>query len=352
MTQRLSLLRPVPGEKAVGRYPQTFDDKTSTKILAAFQSSLFPTLRQDTLERVLPVVADQHPFHPIRQHLQEIKWDGISRLDYWLHRYLGAADTPYTRKIGAMFLMMMIERVFNPGCKADYMLVLEGEQGAQKSKACRILARPAYFSDGLPNIAKNAKDAQVHIAGKWLIEVAELFAFRHSHPTESKNFLTQCDQVYRRPYGRHEVTEPRQCVFIATTNEYYYLRDTTGNRRYWPVDTGKIELKRLEADRDQLLAEAFVRRRLKRECYWPNRKFEVKYIVPEQRARLRQNETVSDVLDYLENQKPAEVRLRDLRDELGWAADWDRKRLMVLSALARAGYRSARGSRHETYLRK
>ena len=251
-----------------------------------------------------------------------------------------------------MFLMMMIERVVNPGCKADYMLVLEGNQGTKKSQACRILAGSDYFSDGLPNISKNSKDAQIHIAGKWLIEIAELFAFRHSHPIESKNFLTQCNQIFRRPYGRHKVFEPRQCVFIATTNEYYYLQDTTGNRRYWPVDTGKIELKLLEADRDQLLAEALFRRRSKRECYWPNRSFELKYIVPEQRARLRQNETVSEVLDYLDKHKPAEVRLRDLRDELGWAADWDRKRSMVVSALARAGYRSARGSRHETYLRK
>lgn len=250
-----------------------------------------------------------------------------------------------------MFLMMMIERVFNPGCKADYMLVLEGNQGTKKSQACRILAGIDYFSDGLPNIAKNSKDAQIHIAGKWLIEIAELFAFRHSHPIESKNFLTQCNQIYRRPYGQHEVTEPRQCVFIATTNEHHYLQDATGNRRYWPVDTGEIDLKRLEADRDQLLAEAFFRRRLKRERYWPNSKFEAKYILPEQRARLRQNETVSEVLDYLDKNKLAEVKLRDLRDGLG-LADWDRQRSMVVTALARAGYRSKRGSRHETYCLK
>jgi predicted P-loop ATPase len=168
---------------------------------------------------------------------------------YWLHAYLGAENSDYTKGIGPMFLIGMVARVLRPSCKMDYMPVLEGDQGTFKSSACAVLAGE-YFSDHLPNLSN--KDASLHLRGKWLIEVAELRAYSRAAIDEFKEFLVRDVDRYRPPWGRKDVHEPRQCVFIGTTNKLNYLRDETGNRRTWPMKTGDIKLDCLRADRDQL----------------------------------------------------------------------------------------------------
>ena len=189
-----------------------------------------------------------------------LAWDGRLRLRRWLADYLGAHDRgqpkdAYVCEVGFRWLVSAIARVMEPGSQADYALVLEGPQGAGKTTALRILASERYFSDSLPHDL-SSKDARDHLRGKWIVELPELAQFRKSEIETVKSFLSRREERYRPAYGRHEVTFRRQCVFAGSTNESEFLVDTTGNRRFWPIACGTIELDALAADRDQLLAEA------------------------------------------------------------------------------------------------
>jgi len=264
----------------------------------------------DTMHQAIAIVARARAFHPIRDWLAELRWDGRRRIDTWLPRYIGWEDSAYAREVGRMFMVALVARVFRPGCQADYMLVLEGEQGELKSSACRALAGDEWFSDSLPSLHQWGKDAAQHMRGKWLIEIAEMHAFDRADQALLKSFITRREEIYRPPHGRLEVREPRQALFIGTTNKSMYLRDETGGRRYWPGRCGKIDLDALRADRTQLLAEATAAFRAG-DRWWPTRDFERQHIAPQQSRRYEEDGWESLIGAWLEGKggrtKPAFV---------------------------------------------
>lgn len=195
--------------------------------------------------------------HPVRDYLKGVTWDGVPRLERWLTTYLGVEDTPYTQAVGASTLRAAVARAMNPGCKVDTMLVLQGVQGAGKSKSIRALCGEPWFTDDLAEFG--SKDAAEQLLGAWFVEVAELGAMNKSEVERVKSFVSRQVDRFRPAYGRHVEERPRQCVFIGTTNADTYLRDETGNRRFWPVQVGAVgplDVEALKRDRDQLWAEA------------------------------------------------------------------------------------------------
>jgi predicted P-loop ATPase len=198
-----------------------------------------------------------HIFDPVRDYLDGLRWDGKPRLDGWLIRYCRAKDTPLNRAIGRKMLVAGVRRVREPGCKFDYIVVLEGKQGVGKSTLLKVLAGEENFSDN-EILGLHKKEQQEAIQGIWIYEVAELEGLLKNEVTKIKLFATKTVDGARPAYGRSRVDRPRRCIFVATTNEDTYLRDTTGNRRFWPVDVGVIDLVGVRRDRDQLWAEAAV----------------------------------------------------------------------------------------------
>ncbi len=206
--------------------------------------------------QAIQTVARVFPFHPIREYLNGLVWDGISRIDDWLTLYLSVDASDYARAIGSKWLIGAVARVFKPGCKNDTCVVLEGPQGLLKSTALRTLATP-WFTDEISDLG--TKDAAMQVRGVWIIELAELDAMGRTEASRTKAFMSRSTDRYRPPYGKHVIEVPRESVFAGTVNHDAYLKDETGGRRFWPAKCGTIRIDELRRDRDQLWAEAIVR---------------------------------------------------------------------------------------------
>jgi predicted P-loop ATPase len=331
LLQRAAVMRHPSGEL------RHLEDVDVSNIQLWMQRNGLPSMGRDTAHQAVDTRAQQRQFHPVQRYLGAVVWDQTPRLDTWLTAYLGADATPYTKGIGRMFLIAMVARVHVAGCKADYMMVLEGPQGSRKSTACRILGGE-YFSDCLPDLEHDAVRLAQHLRGKWLIEIAELSAMNKADSTNLKAFITRPEERFTPKYGRREVHEPRQCVFIGTTNKAAYLRDETGGRRFWPVKVGTINTDALARDRDQLFAEALIAYRAG-ERWWPDGSFEKEHVAPEQDARFEPDAWEELIAQYLAPGRPITVlavarealfietpklgtaeqrRIAEVLDRLGW----------------------------------
>jgi hypothetical protein len=247
--------------------------------------------------------AKNNSFHPVRDWLASLEWDGIERLNHWLHNYMGAVDSTYSQAVGRKMLLAAVTRVMRPGCKFDHVVILEGKQGIGKSTALRTLSSP-WFCDSLGDVTN--KDVIQQMQGSWLIEIGELASMDKASMNAFKDFITKQEDKARLAYQRLAQKFPRQCIFIGTTNDEEYLKDLTGNRRFWPVEIeveSKIEHEALNADKELLWAEAFELYKKDTEKLWlddPKAKAEQEQIAG--------SKLVSDPLDELVEKYVAEIQ--------------------------------------------
>ncbi|MBQ9486357.1 MAG: hypothetical protein IJU91_00950 [Selenomonadaceae bacterium] len=212
------------------------------------------------IEDEILIIANRNSFHRVREYLESLVWDGEPRLNTFFIDYLGAKDSEYIQTVTRKCLLAAVTRVMRPGVKFDNMLVLIGAQGIGKSELLSRLGKK-WFSDSLSDM--QGKDAYEALRGYWIIEISELEAMKRSEVSAVKKFLSKKVDSFRESYGRRTKDFPRQCVFFGTTNERTFLKDPTGNRRFYPISVGITEPKKsvffdenVDADIDQVWAEA------------------------------------------------------------------------------------------------
>lgn len=250
------------------------------------------------------VAAGRRAFHPVREYLDGLTWDGVPRLDTLFIDYLGAEDSPYTRAVTRKAFVAAVARVYDPGVKYDTMLVLSGAQGRYKSTILSTMAGP-WFSDSMRTF--EGKEAVEGLRGAWIVEISELQAFDRVSTEAVKAFLSKRSDRYRPAYGRMLQEYPRQCVFFGTTNSAAFLRDTTGGRRFWPVRIDvqartKSVPKELHGERDQLWAEAVARYRAHETLYLTGEVEEAARKLQEEAREVDPWESL--LLDFVEKQIP------------------------------------------------
>lgn len=295
-TLRVTTKNPAPWQKSAGA---DWTDYDSTRTTEWFQRNGVMVSTPVTLEAV-QAVAKETPFHPVRDYLNSLEWDQTPRLDNWLSGYLGGEPSPFTKAVGARWMISAVARIFKPGCQADYTLLFEGPQGIQKSTALQTLAGDDYFTDHISDLG--SKDSRIELHGKWVIEFSELATVRRGELEKVKAFLTARIDHFRMPYGRVSEAVPRSCVFAASVNDQTPFTDPTGNRRFWPVRCGTIDIGALKRDRDQLWAEAYARFKAG-EVWWLNTAELNQFATAEQDERYDEGVWDSVILDWIDQPK-------------------------------------------------
>lgn len=255
-------------------------------------------------DALLAVVSSERVYHPVKEYFAALTWDGVKRIDTLLIDYFGAEDTPYTRAVIRKTLVAAVARIFEPGKKFDCILVLNGPQGKGKSTFFAILGMQ-WFSDSLSIADMRDKTAAEKLQGYWILEVSEMNGIKKMDVETVKSFVSRQDDKFRQAYGVNVESHPRNCIIVGSTNsESGFLRDVTGNRRFWPVHvpgTGQHRPWELK-DADQIWAEAI-------ELYWGGEELFLKGREAEEACKMQQDAMESDdregiVAEYLERLLP------------------------------------------------
>jgi hypothetical protein len=246
--------RPPPSDLVARPAPRDVTDGDATELAAWLSCRYRVQADRHACADILAALAARTPYDPVEAYLKPLVWDGIPRIETWLRDFCGAQDRPIIREMGARWLISAVARALAPGTRVDTLLVLEGPQGAKKTTLLQMLAGDAHY-DVLTTF--EGKDMLGKLRNPWIIELSELRALRSATADEdAKDFLSRRIDLFRPPYGRIDIVQPRRCVFAGTTNRAEYLTDPTGNRRYWPVTCGAIDIGAVVQNRDRLWAEA------------------------------------------------------------------------------------------------
>lgn len=210
----------------------TWTDNDTNYVKAFLEKHPYRIKKRDVVDAALALASKEQGFHPVQDYINSLHWDGVPRVEDCLVRYFGAEDTPYTRVVTRKFFVGGVARVMEPGIKWDNVLVLTGAQGSGKSTFAYRISK-GWYTDSLTSM--QGKEGMEAVQGKWVVELGELSAMKKADLEHAKAFVTSQFDKFRPAYGRRNVTFPRQCVFIGTTNETEFLKDLTGNRRWWPV---------------------------------------------------------------------------------------------------------------------
>ena len=274
-SHRLDKTRPAPWGGAAGKWTE-LDDLRLANYLAETHNLIVGNPM--TTQQAVKMAAADLAYNPMQDYFNGLVWDGTVRRKHWLVDVLGAEANEYTEKVGTYFLLSMVARVFEPGCQMDYMLVLQGAQGARKSSVLKILAGE-YYAGGTFRIGD--KDSMQVLQGRLLFNFNEMDSMGKAESTAVKSFVTERVDVFRAPYAQTFSEFPRNCVLTGDTNQDDFLKDATGDRRSWVVHCGDIDPQVMANQRDQLFAEAVHFYRLGEQRY-PDKEEEKRLFVPQQ----------------------------------------------------------------------
>lgn len=320
--QRETAVRALPWDRNVPRYPRPLCDRDDAE-LRLYLEKCYSLTGKDRITDGLTIVVHANSYHPVRDYLDALEWDGVERLDTLFVDLFGADDTPYTRAVTRKAFTAAVARIYTPGIKYDYVVTIIGDQGQGKSTTLKRMGRE-WFNESLEGLA--GKEAMEQIQGSWIFELAELDALKRSDVSAVKHFISKTEDRYRVAYGKRVEHFPRRCVFFGTTNEEDFLRDVTGNRRFWVINckgrTGKVRFNEYltEATVAQLWAEAKERRVQGEPLYLAEDGLEEEARLI-QDAHLEKDERGGLVREYLERLLPETWNTLDPYQRRAWLAD-------------------------------
>lgn len=283
------------------------------------------TLGDKRISYATSLCAFKHSFDDVKKYLTSLEWDGIKRLDTLLIDYLGARDTAYTRAVIRKSLCAAVARIMTPGCKYDYVPIFAGKPGLGKSTFLKILGK-SWYSESLE--AFEGKEAAELIQGTWINELGELKGFNKYEANSIKQFISRTEDIFRKPFGHNTERYPRRCVFFGTSNDSEFLKDITGNRRFWPVDVGIIPTRKsvwddLQAEVDQIWAEAFCRWQLGEQLYLTG-EIEQEALV-EQESHRESDAREGIILEFAGRPMPVDWEKRSMYErKLYWSGEFER----------------------------
>lgn len=300
---RIIKRRPPPFERgAAGVWTGDDDAELGLWLCAQDGADRFVVVAKQTLIDGVSASAMRRRFHPVRDYLESCKPGAEPLIDCWLTRFLGVRASAYSQAAGRYFLMNMVTRILDPGCIMRSVPVLEAAQERGKSTALHALAQP-WFSDSHFELA--SKDAFEVIQGVWLYEISEMEQFNKAEATRVKQFISSREDNWRPPYERRAQRVPRQVCFGGTTNDRQYLKDWTGNTRFWPLrceEVGPIRIDELAQARDGLFAEALALCKARARRH-PTREESAQFFEPEQEARRPEHPWMPLVAHWLDDPK-------------------------------------------------